>query len=157
MLPYDLEPKKIEMFLFIFLIIIEQPFYWLKGSYVYRYGILVNRLNLNEIPWHILKQSHRKLSLKSDNNYKEIYLHNKYQAASLGFLIFVAQIQYNKEIKMNIRIGPLTALFLILLMSSLIIKGGHNRLASILAIAGVVYIDHNIFFRNIMNIIYKKM
>lgn len=110
----------------VLLFVIEQFFYWFLGSYLYRYGILIKTVSvpIKEISsWYSAKQKPGRLAVKINKERKEIYLHYKYPIAIVGPLLFVGQIKYNGSGVLKIRVGPLSTVFILSLIISLLLSG----------------------------------
>lgn len=144
---------EIEKLIFIgigVLFIIEQIFYWFLGSYPYRYGILLKRIAIVGLAISLQCEERKhsdRLAIKKNDRRKEIYIRYRYPTAIIGPLIFVGQIYYNENILM-IRIGPISAIFVLSLVVFPMISGGfYGFLNSFIIIAMVVW-----FYRRFYNV-----
>jgi len=103
-------------YIFIVLLLVEQYMYWIFASYPYRFGIPIKSV---EIPtqdcdaWQKINGKRAIFSTKIIENRNEIYFHLKYPSLTLGPLLFVGHIRFDKKIIMKVRIGYLAALFVI--------------------------------------------
>lgn len=101
------------------LFIFEQIFYWFLGSYPYRYGILIRKIPVsNEEISNLVssKLKHDKLTVKTNKNREEIYLRYRYPIPIIGPLLFVGQLEYKNSRILKLRIGFLSALFVLYLL-----------------------------------------
>jgi hypothetical protein len=145
---------EIEKLIFIgigVLFIIEQIFYWFLGSYPYRYGILLKRIAIVGLAISLQceeKNHSDRLAIKKNDSRKEIYIRYRYPTAIVGPLLFVGQIYYNEN-RLMIRIGPISAIFVLSLVVFPMISGGfYGFLNSLIIITMVVW-----FYRRFYNVI----
>jgi hypothetical protein len=107
------------------LFFIEQIIYWFLGSYPYRYGILLRTIDIpnSSVIQRKEKISVDRLAIKKNDKKMEAYVRYKYPPATIGPLIFVGQFKYNED-KLKIRIGYITAIFILYLITFSIISEG---------------------------------
>lgn len=109
------------------LFIIEQIFYWFLGSYPYRYGILLKTIAISNFSITIKRKDRKhadRLLIKANDRKSEIYVRYRYPTAIIGPLIFVGQIKYNETNKLIIRIGPISAIFILYLITFFLFSDG---------------------------------
>ncbi len=99
--------------------LIEQVFYWVKGSYPYRYGFVVRRISLSGLDikyWDSIKSKIKGLDTKTSWDKAEVYLKYKYPPLMMGPLLFIGQIKgVDSQGVLYIRVGPLSAMFVLFL------------------------------------------
>lgn len=99
----------------------EQIFYWFLGTYPYRYGLVVKTISLSAFDinhWESMKGKISTLKIKTQFGKSEIYLRYKYPPLVLGPLLFIGQIkEIDSHGKLYIKIGPLSAIFVLFLLS----------------------------------------
>ena len=124
------------------LFIIEQIIYRFLGSYPYRFGILLKTLSISGLS--IFNQSKKRkpidrLAIKRNDKKKETYVRYKYPFAVIGPLLFVGQIKDNEN-KVMIRIGPVSAIFILSLFAvSISFDGFYGFLNVLILIALIVW------------------
>jgi hypothetical protein len=100
--------------------LIEQFFYWVKGSYPYRYGFVVQTISLSGFDikyWDSMKGKTKGLDIKTRFDKNEVYLKYKYPPLMMGPLLFIGQIKgVNSDGNLYIRVGPLSAMFILFLL-----------------------------------------
>ena len=123
--------------------IIEQVFYWFLGSYPYRYGILLKTIAISNlsIPIQCKAKKHAdRFLIKANDRKNEIYVRYRYPTAIIGPLIFVGQIKYNETNKLIIRIGPISAIFILYLITFPLFSDGlYGFLNTFIIIALIVW------------------
>ncbi|MGI6387437.1 MAG: hypothetical protein ACOX2W_10000 [Desulfomonilia bacterium] len=152
MLATQLDVEKIILIGIGVLFIIEQILYWFLGSYPYRYGITIKRIDTYDTSFSIESKGEMKdiehLAIKRDDRRREIYIRNKYPAMTIGPLIFVGQVK-NDERKLIIRIGPISALFILYIVVSPIIHGGFWELMNTILLIIVVSCFYMRFYNKV--------
>ena len=122
------------------LFIIEQIFYLFLGSYPYRFGILLKTITISDLSIHIQDKERKRpdrLAIKKNGNRKETYLRYRYPTTIIGPLIFVGQIKDNKN-KIMIRIGPISAISILCLITVAIISNGFYGFLNVLIIIALI-------------------
>ena len=136
------------------LFIIEQIFYRFLGSYPYRFGILLKTLSISGLVIFIQSKKKKRtdrLAIKRNDRKKETYIRYKYPFAVIGPLLFVGQIK-DKENKIRIRIGPISAIFILSLLSVPIISDGSYGLINVLIIIFLIVWFYIRFYNAIQSI-----
>lgn len=126
---------------FAILFLIEQVFYWFLGSYPYRLGLLIKKISIPDLSmsdWDLMRQERGSLSIKVNNMRKEVYLRYKYPFGIFGPLLFVGQIDYNNSDILKIRVGPLSAIFILYVLISPLFSGNFHQLINSFIIALIV-------------------
>ena len=105
-------------YILLILVFIEQIFYFYFYKYPYRYGILVKTISIPNLESLFFSKEksdkYKNLTIKMDDQNKELYLHYRYPFGLLGPLFFVGQMQKDRSNKLMIRVGYI---FLILILS----------------------------------------
>lgn len=105
----------------LLLFVIEQVFYYVMGSYPYRYGVPVKKLPLPSAT-EILGTSERNeitsLAVKVSAGRAEMYFRDRNLFGTIGPLFFLGQITIDNGGTAVIRIGPLTCVFMVFLILS---------------------------------------
>jgi hypothetical protein len=136
------------------LFIIEQIFYWFLGSYIYRYGILLKRIAIVGLAISLQCKERKhpvRLAIKKNDIRKEIYIRYRYPTAIIGPIIFVGQINYIEN-KLMIRIGPISAIFILSLVAFSLISGGFYGFLNCLIILSIVVWFYLRFYNLIQSI-----
>ncbi len=118
------------------LFIIEQIFYRFLGSYPYRFGLLLKTITIYDLSISIQEKERKcinRLALKRNDSKKETYVRYRYPPTIIGPLLFVGQIKEN-EGKIMIRIGPISAIFILFLIILSIISNGFYGFLNVLII-----------------------
>jgi hypothetical protein len=143
---------KVGLLIIFGLLVLEQLFYSVKGSYVYRYGIKIKSLNLEHMPWNIITKTHHNLSIKNDRKKEEVYI--KYYRRGVGWDFFVGQIRYHDQKKsINIRMGYITFIILSLLIMQIIYGVTKTELIILSSVYVFVYLNYRRLYSEIWNII----
>jgi hypothetical protein len=134
------------------LFIIEQIFYWFLGSYPYRIGILLKTVTISGPSTPIQNREIRRtdrLAIKKNGRKKETYVRYRYPLSILGPLVFVGQIKDNDN-KLMIRIGPISAIFILALVAVAIIDSGFYGFLDILVLITLIVWLYLRFYNGIM-------
>lgn len=106
----------------IAVLVFEQFFYWILGSYPYRYGFTIQAINipvLDNSTWRMANKYNNRLAIKVNDRRNMIFFRYKYPMSVLGPLLFVGQVQNNDAAKLKIKVGPLSGiLFSIIIIVS---------------------------------------
>ncbi len=121
------------------LFIIEQFFYLALGSYPYRVGIVIKTITIPDFSTVIQRKENNlknRLAIKKNNKKQETYVRYKYPPTIIGPLLFIGQI---KENKLMIRIGPISAIFILSLIAVPILFYGLNGLLNVLVLIALIF------------------
>ena len=118
----------------LFLFLIEQILMYFKGSYPYRYGIVIRKIAMPEAS--TLLNNHQSpnipsLAMKINTARSELYLHYRYLFGTVGPILFIGQITLENGGTVRIRMGPISALFLFYVILSLTISSTNPLVYSI--------------------------
>lgn len=101
--------------------VVEQVFYYVMGSYPYRYGVPIKILPLQSAS-EVLETSERNvntsLAVKVNADRSEMCFRDRNFFGTIGQLFFLGQISLDNGGNAVIRIGPLTGLFMAFLILS---------------------------------------
>lgn len=101
------------------LFLIEQVFYYIMGSYPYRYGIPIRKLPLSSASELISKSERieeKSLAMKVITGRSEMYFHDRNPFGVIAPQFFLGQVTLEGGGTAFIRIGPLTGLFMVFLV-----------------------------------------
>ena len=118
----------------IFLFLIEQILMYIKGSYPYRYGIVIRKMAMPEARSLFNNPQSANipsLAMKINTSRSELYLHYRYSFGTVGPLLFIGQITLENGGTARIRMGPLSALFLLYVILFLAISSMNPLVYSI--------------------------
>ena len=122
----ELSLRELITFCVVAILIFEQLFYRLLGSYPYRYGLTIKTVNvpvLNNSTWEMAKKYNSRLAIKVNDRRNEIYFRYKYPMGIVGPLLFVGQVQNNDTAKLKIKLGPFSGIMLSILIILSIYSG----------------------------------
>lgn len=126
--------------------VVEQVFYYVMGSYPYRYGVPIKKLPLQSAS-EVLETSERNvntsLAVKVNADRSEMYFRDRNFFGTIGPLFFLGQISLDNGGNAVIRIGPLTGLF----MAFLILYSYKDIISGALIILFLIWM-YSRFFRN---------
>jgi len=141
----------------LFLFLIEQILMYIKGSYPYRYGIVIRKMALPEAGTLLNKPQSPNipsLAMKINTARSELYLHYRYLFGTVGPILFIGQITLENGGTARIRMGPLSALFLLYAVLFLTMSST-NPLVYSINIACIVFIVYYLYVR--MQRSYQKL
>lgn len=136
------------------LFIIEQIFYCFLGSYPYRFGILLKTIAISGLSISIQGKERKctdRLAIKRNDRKKETYVRSRYPLTIIGPLLFVGQIKDNEN-KLMIRIGPISAIFILSLIAIPIISNGFYGFLNILILIALIVWLYLRFYNMIQSI-----
>ena len=130
---------------------------YIKGSYPYRHGIVIKKMAMPAAGTLLNNHQPRNipsLSVMINTSRSEIYLHYRYLFGTVGPILFIGQITLENGGTVRIRMGPLSALFLIYVVLSLTISSA-NPLVYSINIACIALIVYYLYVRMQRN--YQKL
>jgi hypothetical protein len=131
---------------------------YIIGSYPYRYGFVLKKISLPSAVTFLNTLESRKrssLAMKINKSRSEIYLRDRYPFGTLGPILFVGQITLDNGGTTLIRIGPLSATFLLYIVLYSILSGKDLSfdIVNIACIFGFIYWLYMRFYRNYQKLI----
>jgi hypothetical protein len=127
--------------------LIEQVYYFVLGSYPYRYGFIVKTIFLPRFDinyWDSIKNKIKTMRIKACLDKNEVYMKYKYPSLVIGPSLFIGQIRSNNSgAILHIKIGPISALFVLFLfiypfLSYDILEDTMFQMMNILILIGVI-------------------
>ena len=118
----------------LLLVLIEQVVIYFKGSYPYRYGIVIQKMAMPGAESLLNNPQLRNipsLAMMINTSRSEIYLRYRYLFGSLGPILFIGQITLENGGTARIRMGPISALFLLYVVLFLTISSTNPLVYSI--------------------------
>ena len=111
--------------------LIEQVFCLFLGSYPYRYGFPISKINLpvnSAKSWGNVQKRCRNLKLRINEQRKEVYCRYSYQLGSgtTGPFLFTGQIKFSSPEIVLIRMGPCSGLLAVYLTAESIIGAANS-------------------------------
>jgi hypothetical protein len=127
--------------------LIEQVFYWLLGSYPYRYGVIVKTISLSSFDinyWDSIKDKIKTLNIKTRFDRSEVYIKYRYPSLLIGPSLFIGQIKGSDSGGvLHIKVGPLSGLFALFLiiypfLTSGVFEDTMFQLMNVLIVIGII-------------------